>query len=441
MPASILIVDDERTIRDSLRRFLEDEGYHVATAGSAEAALSAVGGHRYDVIVADIVLPGMSGLDLLGKLGAVASRPAVILITAYATVDSAVEALRNGAADYVRKPFKLDDLKFRIARAVGDRAGRGESGGVPDASRRLIGDSAAMNTLRERIGTIAATSSNVLLTGESGTGKEVVARAIHRASGRRGQRFVAVNCGAIPESLFESHLFGHARGAFTGAVQHTRGLFGAADHGTLYLDEIGELPLALQVKLLRAIEEREVWPIGAGAPVTVDIRVIASTNRDLDEEVRASRFRQDLFYRLKVVHIALPPLRARAEDIPALVAHFVRELNARLATRIEGVDEAAMAVLMAHDWNGNVRELEHVIESAAILAQRDRISPEHLPADLAASSRDRDERLRQAVRRFEREQVMRALARTNFDKREAARVLGVSLTSLYRKLGDETPSL
>jgi len=444
MPVSILVVDDEETIRDTLRRCLEEEGYRVATAASGEDAVARLRDRPYDVVIADIILPGMSGLDLLATVRSLAPEPAVVLITAYATVDSAVEALRNGAADYVRKPFKLDDLKFRVARLAARAAPAPDArSAAGEALKRLIGDSAPMKALREQILALAETPSRALITGESGTGKDLVARAIHEESPRRGHRFIAVNCGAIPEPLFESHLFGHVRGAFTGAVQERRGLFAAADQGTLFLDEVGELSRPLQVKLLRAIEEHEVWAVGATTPVAVDLRIIASTNRTLDDEVTAGRFRADLFYRLKVLHVALPPLRDRPEDIPALVEHFIGRFNARLRTKVDGLTDAALQVLVRHEWKGNVRELEHVIESAMVLRKRGTITVDHLPGDLTASADPRAswEGLKDAVRRFEREHVLRTLARTNFDKREVARVLGVSLTSVYRKLEEAAPAV
>jgi two-component system response regulator PilR (NtrC family) len=435
VPASILIVDAESAIRDIFRRCLEDDGYRVSTAATGEEAIARLRDDAYDLIISDIILPGMTGLELLSRVGALVPRPAVILITAYATVDSAVEALRSGASDYIRKPFKLDDVKLRVARLVASAPAERE----PDvaALNRLIGDSPPMKRLRARIVAVADTPSTVLLTGESGSGKELVARALHEASPRRGSRFIAVNCGAIPETLFESHLFGHARGAFTGAVRDQRGLFIAADGGTLFLDEVGELPLALQVKLLRAIEDREVWAMGATAPVSVDIRLIASTNRRLDEEVTAGRFRADLFYRLNVVHLRLPTLRDRLEDVPCLVEHFIRRLNARLGMDVTGLTEAALQVLTRQPWRGNVRELEHVIESAMVLGKRGVISIDHLSSDLqdSAGPAASPERLKDAVREFERQRVLQTLARTNFDKKEAARLLGVSLTSLYRKMG------
>jgi transcriptional regulator with PAS, ATPase and Fis domain len=278
--------------------------------------------------------------------------------------------------------------------------------------------------------------SNVLITGESGTGKELVARAIHAASPRRGQPFVPINCGAIPDALLESQLFGHVKGAFTGAAQASPGLFAAADHGTVFLDEIGEMPVHLQVKLLRVIEEKQVWPVGGTKPVRAGIRIIASTNRNLAEEVEAGRFRGDLFYRLNVVHIALPPLRERREDIPMLVDHFIRELNLKLSRQMRGVDAHVLRAFMGYGWKGNVRELEHVIESAMILSEGEVIIAGDLPRGVVGGQTPQSDSLREVSRQSERHHIMAVLAQTQFDKREAARILGISLASLYRKLGE-----
>jgi len=307
---------------------------------------------------------------------------------------------------------------------------------VPE--QRLLGESAAMRSVRAQVAKISPTPSNVLITGESGTGKEIVARAIHAASPRHAQAFVPINCGAIPEALLESQLFGHVRGAFTTAVQASPGLFAAADRGTIYLDEIGDLPLHMQVKLLRVIEEKIVWAVGSTKPVLVDARIIASTNRELVKEIEDGRFRKDLFYRLNVVHIALPPLRERREDITLLVEHFVRALNLKLSTKFLGVDQEALGVLMNHPWKGNVRELEHVLESAMILGEGDMISLPDLPDYLVTATGESvaSDVLRDVTRRFERQHIMAVLTQTQFDKKEAARRLGISLASLYRKIGE-----
>jgi two-component system NtrC family response regulator len=440
MKGSILVVDDETTIQTALKWSFEEEGWTVVTAGSGEEAIQCLEGESFDVVIADILLPGLGGLDVLQRAASLVPRPSVILVTAYATVETAIEALRKGASDYVRKPFKLDDLKFRIRRLLEQRRwveGRTASPPIDgkEWERLIVGESRAVDAVRQQVVKSGPTVSHVLITGETGTGKELVARAVHAASPRRRERFLAINCGAIPSALFESQLFGHVRGAFTGAVQASPGLFALADRGTFLLDEIGDLPHELQAKLLRVLEEKEVWPVGARAPVRIDTRVIASTNRDLRQETAAGRFREDLYYRLKVVHIALPPLRSRREDIPELVQHFFTRFSARLGKRCLGVNPDALRALMDHEWRGNVRELEHVVESAMIAGAGDTIGLDDLPPDLRAATPELS--LKEATRRFERQHILDTLVQAQFDKREAARRMGVSLASLYRKLNED----
>ena len=329
----------------------------------------------------------------------------------------------------------MDDLVRCVRRALRwrERAGGQTARPRPPGGDALIGESPAISALREQIQRSARMPSNVLITGESGVGKEVAARAIHAASGRRDRPFIAVNCGAIPDALLESQLFGHVRGAFTTAVQSHPGLFAMADRGTLLLDEIGELALALQVKLLRVLEDKQVWAVGATRPLPVDVRIIASTNRDLAHDVQSGRFREDLFYRLDVVHLRVPPLRERPGDIPLLVEHLVARLNAKLGTQFVGVEGDTLRVLMAQPWRGNVRELENLLERAMVLGLGELITLDQLserPAAAPAWPLD----LRLALRRFERRHVESVLAEAGADKREAARLLGISLASLYRKL-------
>ncbi len=446
MSASILVVDDERAIQDTLAWCLQNDGHGVRKAGSAEEAMAIMADQGFDLIISDIIMPGLSGVDLLRKAHALRPQTLFVLITAFATVETAVEALREGASDYIVKPFKLDELRLRVRRLLEHQAASQESAlsrravesAVPD--RSLLGESASMQALRTQVAKIGPAVSNALITGESGTGKELVARAIHAASPRHGQPFVPINCGAIPEALLESQLFGHVKGAFTSAVQGSPGLFATADRGTVFLDEIGEMPLHLQVKLLRVIEEKEVWPVGSTKPVLVDIRIIASTNRDLAKEVEAGRFRCDLFYRLNVVHIALPPLREHREDIPLLADHFIREFNLKLGRQVRGIDPDALRALMAYPWKGNVRELEHVIESAMILSEGEVLTVGDLRRDFANGSASQSDSLREVSRQSERQHIMAVLAQTRFDKREAARILGISLASLYRKLGEHRGS-
>ncbi|HEY3066566.1 MAG TPA: sigma-54 dependent transcriptional regulator [Methylomirabilota bacterium] len=442
---SILVVDDEPLMQDVLHRLLCAQGYAVATAATGEEAVAQLEERDFDVVLSDIVMPGLDGLAVLDRCRSLNPRAAVILMTAYATVDSAIAALRSGASDYLEKPFLSEDLTRCVERALHYRdvlwkerlSRRMVHPPLPEFS--LVGDSPAIRAVREQIALIAPKPSNVLITGESGVGKELAARAIHDASGRSRRAFVAVNCGAIPDTLLESQLFGHVRGAFTTAVHANPGLFAVADEGTLFLDEIGELPFALQVKLLRVIEERQVWPVGAAKRVPVDVRIVASTNRDLVREIEGGRFREDLFYRLNVVHLKLPPLRDRRSDIALLADHLRERLNAKLGTRFLGIERDALRVLMDQPWKGNVRELENVLERAMVLGDGsgDMITLVDIP-QLTGLDAERPVHLREAVGRFERRHVLDVLAEAGGDKREAARRLGISLASLYRKLSSDS---
>jgi two-component system response regulator HydG len=446
MTASILVVDDDFAMREMLHATLTAAGYRVTAASTGEEALTCIAEEEFDVVVTDLVMPGVGGLEVLERARVLNPRAAIVLMTAYATLQTAVIALRCGACDYLEKPFSLDELKRRLERWLQCRETtwrerlRQRTLHPPRAGQTLVGESQAIRIVREQIACSARTPSNVLITGESGVGKELAARAVHAASPRRDQPFIAVNCGAIPEALLESQLFGHVRGAFTTAVQANPGLFVAAHHGTLFLDEIGELPLPLQVKLLRVIEERHVWPVGAIRPTRVDVRMIASTNRDLAREIEAGRFREDLFYRLNVVRLHIPPLRERRDDIPLLVDHLIARLNTKLGTRVLGVEADALRLLVHQPWKGNVRELENVLERAMVLDGGEVISRYHLrqlDAGPVIANGERPLDLRGALRRFERQYLLEVLAETQRDKRKAARLLGISLASLYRKLGGD----
>jgi DNA-binding NtrC family response regulator len=443
MSASVLVIDDEKAICEALAWSLEQDGHRVCTTGSGEEALGLMETQRFDFIISDIILPGLGGLELLQKARQLDPRAMVILITAYATVETAVGALREGASDYVLKPFRLDDLRFRVRRLLECRTAFQESGLLRRAvehgglEKSLVGESAAIRSVRAQVAKISPMPSYVLITGESGTGKELVARAIHAASPRHDHAFVPINCGAIPEALLESQLFGHVRGAFTSAVQASPGLFVVANRGTIFLDEIGELPPHLEVKLLRVIEERQVWAVGGSKAVPIDVRIIASTNRDLTKEIEGGRFREDLFYRLNVVRLALPPLRERREDIPRLVEHFIHALNVKLSTKFLGVDRDVLHVLMSHAWKGNVRELQHVLESAMILGEGEVICLRDLPRYLMpARDPAPNYALRDVTRRVERQHILAVLTHSQFDKKTAARLLGISLASLYRKIDE-----
>ncbi len=394
---SILVVDDERSMRELLALFLTRAGYTVeAVSGGGEARRALAKAER-DLVITDLQMPDASGLDVLAECKAAHPDTQVIVMTAYATAETAIAAMKAGAYDYLVKPFKMDEVGLIIERAFEKRQLVRQNLALRDEIKgryrldRLLGKSAAMQRVFDMLRKIAPARTSVLLVGESGTGKELAARALHELSPRAEHAFVAVNCGAIPETLIESELFGHVKGAFTGATGEKEGLFEAAHGGTLMLDEVAELPLAMQVKLLRALQERRVKPVGGVSEREVDVRVVAATNRDLETEVEKGTFRQDLYYRLNVIQVRMPPLRERREDVPLLVDHFVKKFAAEHAHPITGVDADAMAALTAHNFPGNVRELENLVERAVTLATDGRITADTLPdlsrADRAAAAR------------------------------------------------------
>jgi DNA-binding NtrC family response regulator len=459
--AQILIVDDEPIIRDSLAEFLTQEGFTVSACGSGEEALKLADKHAFDIALCDVQLPGIDGLTLLDRLLKINPGMFVLLITAYGTVENAVSAFQRGAHDYLMKPILLDEVLSKVRRLLAQRDLYQENQWLRRELNRaqpqdsIIGASAAMQRVLAMAAKVAPTRSNVLLVGESGTGKELVARAIHRGmEGALGQdsnpakakagsepgstlRFIAVNCAAIPHDLLENQLFGHRKGAFTGADRDQLGVFAHAGAGTVFLDEIGELAQGTQAKLLRAIEQKEIFPVGANEPVAVEARIIAATNKNLAREVEQGRFREDLFYRLNVVTIPIPPLRERREDIPELVDYLLAKHARVLGKRIAGVSHDAMQMLLACPWKGNVRELDNALQRAAILGEGPLLTPADLPPDLAPNPEDPGlvEELGEAVRRFEKQHIQRLLQRTA-DKREAAAKLGVGLSSLYRRIAE-----
>jgi DNA-binding NtrC family response regulator len=443
----VLIVDDEDVIASTLQEFLRGEGYEVGVAGDAAAALALAERLEPDVALCDVQLPGADGLELLDRLLGVRPETLVLMITAYATVENAVAAFRRGAQDYLMKPVILDELLAKIDRLMGVRrllrenqALRRQLHAGSPGPETLVGQSAPMQAVRALIRKVAPTRSNVLIGGESGTGKELAARALHALGPEPDEPFLAINCAAIPHDLLENQLFGHVRGAFTGADRDHEGLFVAAGRGTVFLDEIGELGLPTQAKLLRAIEAKEVLPVGATRPVAFGARVVAATNKDLPAEVAAGRFRADLYYRLDVVSIRMPPLRDRPEDIPELVASLLANHSRRLGKRVAGVDNATIRRLLAAPWRGNVRELDNALERAMILGDGPILTPADFPAELVAGADDAEvgDDIRAALARFKRRHIRRVLADCDGDKREAARRLGIGLSSLYRELeGDE----
>ena len=448
MSDRILVVDDDEALRESLAMLLAAEGYEVATACDAPAALACLE-TPVDVVLCDVRMPGMDGLELLPELIRRLPGAPVLLMSAYGSGDLAVEALKRGAFDYLAKPFQPAEVLLAIKKArERERLRRANSLLQRDVSRAvgdrpIVAASPGMIDLLELLERAAEYKATVLLTGESGTGKEVLARAIHAQSGRRHQAFVAVNCGAIPEALLESELFGHARGAFTGADRARRGLFVEADGGTMFLDEIGEMPAPLQVKLLRVLQEEEVRPIGDAKPRNVDVRVIAATSRDLEREVASGRFREDLFYRLDVFRVKVPPLRERREDVPLLVDHFIARFRETLGRPVRTIADDALDRLLAHSWPGNVRELENVIERAMILADGDRITLRELPDAVTAERVNApapsapgggDFSMRRARRRFEADLIRRALEATNGNRTRAAKLLEISYRALLYKI-------
>jgi two-component system response regulator PilR (NtrC family) len=445
MADAILVADDEPGVRESMAEVLRDAGYRVETAADGTAALAALEANEFGVVVSDLRMPGADGLDVLARAHAISPQTMVLIMTAHASIESAVQALRAGALDYILKPVLFDDLLAKVSRALAHRQTVWEAQQLRHEIERhydfgqMVGKSAAMRAVFALVEKVAPTQSTVLITGESGTGKEVVARAVHHHSQVASRIFLPVNCAAIPESLLESQLFGHVRGAFTGAIASQEGLFSRARGGTIFLDEIGEMPLGLQSKLLRAIETKEILPVGSTEPVRVDIRVIAASNRNLRSMADEGTFREDLYYRLAVVEVVLPPLRERREDIPPLVEHLVRRHNRELKRAYRGVDNATMKLLMTQTWKGNVRELDNAIEHAMIVGNGEWIMPDDLPRSV---QRDRvleppaGDDLREALRAYERVHIETVLRRTTGDKRAAADRLGLSLSSLYRKIDE-----
>ena len=440
----ILVVEDEELLRNILRQILQDAGYGVATASSAEAALEIFTGEEIALTLTDIRMTGMDGLELLDHLKAVDGEALVIIMTAYSSVDSAIAALRKGAYDYITKPFVNEDLLQTVKNALRQRELFRENRALRrELDKRysfseIIGTSEALQKVFRLVEKVAATNANILVQGESGTGKELVARAIHHHSPRSGKPFLAVNCGALPESLLESELFGHTKGAFTGAVGAKAGLFRSAEGGTVFLDEIGEVSQALQVRLLRALQEHEVTPLGSSLPVKFDARIIAATNRDLEIEIKEGRFREDLYYRINVIEISLPPLRERREDIPLLAKHFAAKFAQEQESAEKNISTGAMSALINYPWQGNVRELQNAIERAFILSAEeidisclpDRISQ---ATDGALPMRD-PEGLRPTLEEMERRYIAEIMHSVDDDKAQAANILGIDLSTLYRKL-------
>lgn len=439
---SVLVVEDEELMRSILRRLLEGSSYNVLTANSSETALEIFPGNDIAVTLTDIKMAGMDGLQLLDRIKSIDAEAMVIIMTAYSSVDSAVAALRKGAYDYVTKPFVNEDLLQTVKNAIHQRELFHENRALRRELNKqytfseIVGQSESLQKVFSIVQKVADTNAAVLIQGESGTGKELVARAIHFNSGRAAKPFLAVNCGALPESLLESELFGHVKGAFTGAIADKKGLFRSASGGTLFLDEIGEMAVPLQVKLLRVLQEQEVTPVGSSDPVRFDTRIIAATNKDLEAEVAENNFREDLFYRLNVIEISISSLRERRDDIPLLIKHFAAKSARNQNAEEKDVTSEAMSALMNYSWPGNVRELENAVERAFILSG-DEIDADSLPPRIRSDAGhiySETSGYRPSLEQTEQQYVFEIMAAVKNDKTEAAKILGIDLSTLYRKL-------
>ncbi len=433
---TILVVDDERGILEQLGGILRDEGFAVTAVPSGEEALAAAARELYDLVLLDVALPGMDGIEALRRLRAAGQRVPVVMISGHATAEQAVLALREGAVDFLEKPLALERVLLTVSNALAHaRLEQQLLAEREEEEPSLTGVSPAVVELRRLIALAAPTDSRVLISGPNGAGKEVVARELHRQSRRAAGPFVAVNCAAIPSELIESELFGHLKGAFTGAVESKRGKFELADGGTLFLDEIGDMSLLTQAKVLRVLQESRFTRLGGSHEVRVDVRVVAATNKNLEDEIGAGRFRQDLLFRLNVIPIRVPPLRERPEDVPFLVHEFMRRFAGRIGVPPKRVSPEAMAALQAHEWPGNVREVRNLVERLMIMVAGDEITPAalDLPGGTAAVG-DGVTTLKQARERFERAYVEKVVASCGGNMSQAARVLGLERSHLYRKL-------
>jgi len=439
---NILIVDDEPGIRQSLKGVLEDEGYKTLAVGSGEACLEALGKRNFDVVLLDIWLPGMDGLEALARIKQADDGPEVIMISGHGTIETAVRATKLGAFDFLEKPLSLQKTLILLKNAIEARQLRGENRDLKkqlQAKGVIVGESIPMKALRQQVALMAPTNGRVLIYGESGTGKELVALAIHAQSLRKDAMFVEVNCAAIPEDLIESELFGHRKGSFAGAEHDKVGKFQRADSGTLFLDEVGDMSLKTQSKVLRTLDEQRFTPVGDDEPVSVDVRVIAATNKDLEEEISKGNFREDLFYRLNVIPFHVPPLRERNEDIPLLARHFLKEFSAAYSRRVRELSDEAIDTLLRYVWPGNVRELRNVIERMVIMNPTvAKLERKHLPPlvyrDGGRRSAGEFSTLHQARAAYERDYILKKVDENHGNISRTAEVLGLERSHLYRKM-------
>jgi len=450
IPRRILIVDDEESFRSMLTVILKKEGYEVESAANGEEGLSKVASAEFDHVLCDIRMPQMDGLEFLQESKKVGVDVPIIMMSAYGTIDTAIEAMKLGAYDYISKPFKPDEIVLTLKKAEERERLRKENELLKKEVKKeysfenIVSKNDKMNKIFEIIRKVAPYKSTILITGESGTGKELIAKAIHYHSDRAKNLFVPVNCGAIPENLLESELFGHVKGAFTDAIRTKKGLFEEADEGTIFLDEIGELPSQLQVKLLRVLQEGEIRRVGESKSIQVDVRIIAATVKDLAKEVSEGRFREDLFYRLNVLHLSIPPLRERREDIPLLIQYFINKHNQTLNKNVKEVDSKALEVLMNYRWSGNVRELENTIERAVVLTDGTKIELDHLPFEIQnfqnevpmVPMAEEEYSIKKASKVLEIALIRKALKKTKGNHTQAARLLEISHRALLYKIKD-----
>ncbi len=445
MADRILVVDDEEIIRESLSYILKKEGFYVEEAANGKIALDKFRENNFDLVITDLEMPVMKGVELMEQVKTLNVQTAIMVITAFGSLETAISALRNGASDYILKPVEFDELIIKVRKLLELKSLLVENRILRQEVQRnydyenFVGKSEAMKNIFNIIQTVADSESTVLISGNSGTGKELVARALHFNSRRKGKPFIAVNCGAISENLIESELFGHKKGAFTGAITDKEGLVKAADGGTLFLDEISDMPLLLQVKLLRTIQEKEYMPVGTTQAISINVRFIASTNRELKDEVTSGKFREDLFYRLNVIDIHLPSLKERKEDIPLLANHFLDKYRKEMNKSIIGINTEALKSLVEHEWKGEVRELENVIERAVIFCKEDFITQKDLPAGIYLSNMATDDgsaskSLVESVQIYEKGIILDALQKFNFNKDKTAEFLQLGLSTLYRKM-------
>lgn len=442
----ILVVDDEKGMRDLLYKLLKKEGYEVLLAEDGEQGLETAKEFSPDVIIADLDMPIMNGIEMIKKIKAFDPNATIIIITAYASIESAIEALKLGAYDYIIKPFKTDEIRLVVSKAMERINLINENQYLKQEINNtiyfpgVIGKSEKMKKTLELIEAVAKTDSIVLIEGESGTGKELVARAIHHNSNRKDGPFIVLNCGAIAEGVLESELFGHERGSFSGAIMQRKGRFELAHKGSLFIDEIGELPLSAQTRLLRVLQEKEFERVGGNFPIKVDVRIIAATNKNLEKEVKEHRFREDLYYRLNVFKITLPPLRERIEDLPELCKYFIEKFNREMNKNIKGISDDAMSFLRSYHWPGNIRELQNIIERAIVLSKGEYITPRELPDNLSSNIKNTSfelvdgENLESVIEKIEREFILKALKKAGYSQTKTAEILGIKRTTLRYKL-------